>query len=273
MCTEPLFTIGGRGIGYPYGIMIAIGILACFVILFWYGKLLKVSQKLLDFCFYNAIASILVGFACAALWQALYSFIENPERGFRLNGGITVIPGLVSGAGFFLIIYFAVFRRLSEERIIHVLPIVPCCMLIAHGFGRIGCFLGGCCYGRVTDSFLGVTLPGDTYKTLPTNLWEAFFLFLMFGVCTYLLFRHKYRLTFPLYTFSYGIFRFINEFFRGDERGSFIPGLSPSQFWCILIVLGSIPFFIFLSRAYKKLDAETVPPQITPTQSEKGENT
>ncbi len=254
MCTDPLFHIGEKGFGYPYGIMIAIGILTCFIVLYGYGKFLKVNQKLLDFTFYNGIGAIVIGFGGAALWQSLYAYIASPEKGFKITGGITVIPGLVTGAAFFLIIYFAIYRRLSENRLLDVLPIIPCCILVAHAFGRVGCFLGGCCYGRPTDSFLGVTLPGDTYRTLPTNLFEAIFLFIMFGVCTYLLLRHKYRLTLPLYTFSYGIFRFVIEFFRGDDRGSFIPGITPSQFWCILIVLGSVPLYVLLRQAYLKHD-------------------
>ncbi len=256
MLPDPIFTIFGRSI-YMYGLMIAVGILACFIVLFGYGKILKVSQRLLDFGFYTGIASIVIGFGCAALWQALYNYIARPDLGFRLGSGITVVPGLVCGAGFFLIIYFAVYRRLTEERLVDIMPIAPCCILIAHAFGRIGCFFAGCCHGRVTDSFLGVQFPGEMQKVLPTQLWEACFLFIMFGVCSYLLLRHRYRLTLPLYTFSYGIFRFIIEFFRGDARGSFIPGLSPTQFWCIFIILGSIPFFILLSRTYKKLDAAT----------------
>ncbi len=257
MCPDAFFHIGKEGYVYPYGLMIGVGILACFIVLYWYGRLLKVHARLLDFCFYTGIASIAIGFACANLWQSVYDFIEDPSGGFHISKGITVIGGLLGGAAFFAIIYFAIYRRLSKERIIHALPIIPCCILIAHAFGRIGCFFAGCCHGRVTESFLGVQFPGDNYKVLPTQLWEAFFLFLMFGICTYLLLQHRYRLTFPLYTLSYGIFRFVIEFFRGDHRGSFIPGISPSQFWCILIVIGSIPFFILLARAYKKLDAES----------------
>ncbi len=258
MCTDPIIQFSdGTGFGYPYGIMIAVGILACFAVLYGYGHYFKISTKLLDFTFYTAIGAIAVGFGFASLWQSLYNFIENPDRGFRFGTSITVIPGLVFGTAFFLGIYFLFYRPRSQERILHLLPIVPCCFLIAHAFGRVGCFLGGCCYGRETDnSFFGVQLPGDDHLTLPTNLWEAIFLFILFGVCTYLIFRHNYRLTCPLYTFSYGIFRFINEFFRADHRGDFIPGITPSQFWCILIVIASVPFYILLKRAYEKLDRE-----------------
>ena len=44
----------------------------------------------------------------------------------------------------------------------------------------------------------------------------------------------------------YAIWRFIIEYFRADDRGSFIPGLSPSQFWSIIMVIGGVAiFFIY----------------------------
>ncbi len=259
MCPNALITIGGRGFLYGYGLMIAIGLLACFLVMYGYGKYFGASGKLLDFCFYTAIGAVVVGFGGAALFQALYNFIADPSKGFRFSG-ITVIPGVVTGAAFFLAIYFGIYRLLSKERIYVMIPIAPCCITIAHAFGRIGCFLGGCCYGREGKNFFSVHFPANNFRgeidAIPTNLYEAIFLFVLFGVCTFLLFRFKYRLTFPLYLMSYGIWRFFIEFLRGDSRGSFIPGLSPSQFWAILLILGSIPFFILLSRFYKKMDAK-----------------
>jgi phosphatidylglycerol:prolipoprotein diacylglycerol transferase len=49
---------------------------------------------------------------------------------------------------------------------------------IAQGFGRIGCFLAGCCYGRVTTSSFGVVFPADSFapsgvKLIPTQLISA----------------------------------------------------------------------------------------------------
>ncbi len=239
---------------YLYGIMTALGLLSCFCVLYLYSRRIGVSTKLIDFAFYNGVASIAVGYAFAALWQAIYEFIENPENGFHF-GGITVVGGLIGGAGFFLLVYFAFYRRRSKERLIHILPVIPCCILVAHAFGRVGCFFAGCCHGMRTDSIFGVKFPRLPYPVLPTQLYEAIFLFLMFGVCTFLLLRYKYKLTLPLYMFTYGIFRFVIEFFRDDDRGALIPGISPTQFWCILIVLGAIPVYILLKRIYAKLDA------------------
>ncbi len=256
MLPDPIFKIFGRGI-YMYGVMIAVGILACFVLLYLVGKKIGCTQKLLDFSFYNGIGAIAVGFFFAALWQAIYNYIQDPSDGFDLfGGGITVIGGVIGGAAFFLAIYFAFYRPHTKERILNVCPVAAPCILIAHAFGRIGCFFAGCCHGKVTDSFLGMQFPDLPYKVFPTQLYEAIFLFILCAVLTFVLLRFKYRLTFPVYMFSYALFRFLIEFLRGDDRGSFIPGISPSQFWCILIILGSIPTYILLRRAYKKFDLQ-----------------
>ena len=127
-----------------YGIMIALGVAACFAVLYFYARPKKINENFIDFVFYNGVASIAAGFGSAALFQAFYDFIANPAAGFHINGGITFIGGLIGGAGFFLIVYFLLRRRLSG-RLIDVLSLIPCCILVAHGFGRIGCFCAGCC--------------------------------------------------------------------------------------------------------------------------------
>ena len=54
---------------------------------------------------------------------------------------------------------------------------------------------------------------------------------------------------------SYGVFRFLIEFLRGDHRGNLIPGISPSQFWAIIIFLGGIAYLVLLLLSKKKKQA------------------
>ena len=146
------------GLFYMYGLMIALGILACFGVVFYYGKKKNIEESFIDFIFFNGVASIVVGFGSAALFQATYQYIENPENGFNFNGGITFLGGLIGGIVCFLAIYF-ICRKRYKTRLTEVLSMCPCGITIAHGFGRIGCFFAGCCYGKETDSFLGVQFP------------------------------------------------------------------------------------------------------------------
>lgn len=242
------------GLFYMYGLMIAVGILACFGVVFYYGKKKNVEEKFIDFIFYDAIASIAFGFLSAALFQATYNYIENPENGFDLKGGITFIGGLIGGAACFIAIYF-IFRKRYKTRLSEVLSLFPCAILIAHAFGRVGCFFAGCCYGKETDGFLGVKFPDLPYKVHPTQLYEALFLFLLFGICFYLLMKKDFKHNFTVYLIGYGIFRFCIEYLRDDDRGQFIGGISPSQFWSILMVLAGVGVY-FLVRYWDRKAAK-----------------
>lgn len=239
------------GLFYMYGLMIAIGILACFAVVFWYGKKKKIEEKFTDFIFYNAIVAIVLGFLSAALFQATYNYIQDPKSGFDLQGGITFIGGLIGGVVSFLIGYW-IFRKKFQTRLHEVLSMIPCAILIAHAFGRIGCFFAGCCYGKPTNSFWGVKFPDLPYKVHPTQLYEAAFLFILFGVCFWLLMKKDFKHNMSVYLICYGIFRFCIEFLRDDDRGTFIGNLSPSQFWSILMVIAGVGVYFLVNYLYKK---------------------
>lgn len=243
-----------------YGIMIAVGILAAMIVLFTYGKKVGLTSSFLDFIFYNAIAAIALGFGSAALFQAFYNYLDNPSVSYLQHlqsGGMTFIGGLIGGTVVFLGIYFILRKRL-KGRLINALSMIPCAILIAHGFGRLGCFFVGCCYGRVTDSFLGMKFPHLAEKVYPTQLYEAAFLFIMFAVCSYLLLKKKYRHNMSLYLVSYGIFRFLIEYIRGDERGELVSLVSPSQFWSIFMVAIGIGLYFAMEKFFPVSKTEAV---------------
>ena len=238
-----------------YGVMIAVGILICFGCLTHYAKKIGLDEKFTDFVFFNGIAAIAVGFGSAALFQATYNYIENPAAGFNLGGGITFLGGLIGGVVCFLAVYFILRPRLSG-RVIDILSLAPCIITVAHGFGRIGCFFAGCCYGKPTDSFLGVKFPHLATRVHPTQLYEAAFLFILFGVMSYLLLKKKFRHNMTVYLIAYGVFRFFNEMLRNDSRGALVAGLTPSQFWSLLMVVLGVALVFPLRYFYAKRDAE-----------------
>ena len=85
------------GVVYMYGLMIAIGILGTFITLTLGGKKLGISESFLDFTFFLGIGAIVVGFASASLFQAVYNYIENPEAGFQFGQSMTFMGGLIGG--------------------------------------------------------------------------------------------------------------------------------------------------------------------------------
>lgn len=242
-----------------YGICIAIGILVCILALRWLGKKSNVDKKFLDFVEINGYISILVGFFSAALFQAFYDYLESGE--FNLfNSGITFIGGLIGGVATFLTIY-AIKRKQLTGKIVDILPIAPVCITVAHGFGRIGCFFAGCCGDAFANPddllyFLAMKFPSGIQY--PVQLFEAFVLFALAGVITWLILKKDFKYGFVIYLPVYGIWRFFIEYVRGDERGALIPGLTPSQFLSIIMVLGTVPVYYLIKYLLKNRNKSNV---------------
>ncbi len=232
------------GFIHPYGLMIAIGLLCAFGVLFYYGK--KIEAGFIDFVFYNGVAAIVFGFGSAALFQAVYDYIETGVFGF---GGITFIGGLIGGIVTFVVLYF-IFRKKYKTKLLDIISALPCSIMIGHAFGRIGCFCAGCCYGAPTDSIFGIVFPygagADGLARHPTMLYEAAFLFILFAITFYLVMKKDFQHNLSVYLIGYGIFRFFIEYVRDDYRGSVGLSISPSQLLSVFLVIGGIVvYFLF----------------------------
>lgn len=262
MYPAPLFKLFGQGV-YLYGLLIGLGIIACLIVFFFYTKKKGMPEDVQDFVFIVAIIAIALGFLIAKLYQAIYDWIETGTFDFY-GAGITAMGGFVGGAAVFLVAYFVggkLFFK-GKKQDLHkkwfntIFLVAPICILIAHAFGRIGCSMAGCCHGNfVSNTYVFGTIPRYSYNDatgaltllgyyVPVQLYEATFLFLAFGVLTYLFF-HRCNITMPIYMISYGIWRIVIEFFRTDARGAVILGLYPSQWQSIIFIVGGIAIIVF----------------------------
>jgi phosphatidylglycerol:prolipoprotein diacylglycerol transferase len=161
-------------------------------------------------------------------------------------------------AAFPVLIYF--FMKEERKNFLKLLNMVIPGVALAHAIGRIGCFTAGCCYGKPTDSPLGVIFPRGYYADIvygqvpvhPTQLYEAAFLILLFFSLTYLpkVKEHK----FAAYLIGYGTFRaFLETFFRGDDRGLLF-GIAPSLILSFAMTLAGIAILIFKNEHIKTGD-------------------
>ncbi len=255
MLPNPLFKIFGKGV-YAYGIFIAVGLLACLLLYFYLTKKKGMTQKVQDFTFIIVIVAIAVGFLFAKLYQTVYNWIEDGDWDFY-NAGITVMGGLIGGAGTFLLLYFLIgkFYFKGKEQGIHVkefnitFSVAPICICVAHGFGRIGCLMSGCCHGKFLGKsyvFGGINMKGTTNGWgyyVPTQLYEALFLFALAGVLIYLYFN-RCNILMHIYLIAYGVWRMIIEIFRTDARGAIVLGLAPSQWQSIVFIAGGIALLV-----------------------------
>jgi len=237
-----IFNIGFISI-HGYGLMIGIGILCALVTA---GKRAKKKGLDADFVYSLGVVALIFGFIGAKLLYCIVemnAFFNEPMRilsgsGFVLYGGI--IGGILAA------IMYCKSKRVNFFQYFDLT--VPS-VALAQGFGRIGCFLAGCCYGRETDSAIGIVFHNSSIapngiKLIPTQLLSSAGDFLI--VIVLLLYARKDRKTGKvgaLYLILYSVGRFIIEFFRNDYRGS-IGILSTSQLISLIILaIGTVMFF------------------------------
>ena len=132
----------------------------------------------------------------------------------------------------------------AEEAIVETefenLSVIPCTILVAHGFGRLGCLMAGCCHGARTDAWYGVETIYPGSRVVPVQLFEALFLCALTGVLLVLM-KRGLRHQMPAYMLNYGAWRFLIEYARADDRGeTIVRFLSPSQLFALLLMLGGV---------------------------------
>ena len=236
-----LFSVGPLTI-HGYGLMIALGILVCIFMGTYRAKKHHLKEDaVLDI----AIFSILAGFIGAKLLFVLVGFDRFLEDPMQVLGteGFVVYGGII--AGVLAAILYCHRKKLS---FLEYFDLLAPSIAVAQGFGRIGCFLAGCCYGRETDAFWGVTFPEGSFAPagvplIPTQLLSSAGDFLIMAVLL-IYSRHSKKTgnTGALYLLLYGIGRFLIEFLRSDDRGT-VGMLSTSQFISIGIVLIAVGMF------------------------------
>lgn len=241
-----------------WGTMVAIGVLALVAVMFYYFKKEKLNDNKIDRLLILTALSGLIMYLFAMFFDALWHNLkEYHETGvFKWEWwGVTFSGGLVGALLTYFIGYWFLFKK-ERYNVFHYLNYIITGVVITHAFGRIGCFLGGCCYGKETTSWLGINYPVDQMwdgtkwvdvyaKVYPTQLFEAGFLLILFIVLFFFIKKHQLK----IYLISYGVFRFLIEFMRGDDRGNTIFGIiSPSQFLSIVMIVCGILLFIFQEK-------------------------
>ena len=232
-----LFSIGPFTI-HGYGLMIGIGFIVALLVGEFRAKKRGLNR---DFLFNLAVLCLIFGVLGAKLLYMLTiidKIIANPSDILSLSGGFVVYGGIIVG-----ILTGLIYCKIKHKVFRNYFDIVMPSVAIAQGFGRIGCFLAGCCYGKETDSACSVTFTHSDFapnnvSLIPTQLISSAACFLL-ALVLILIARKQRKPGFiaGLYLVFYGIGRFLIEFLRGDiERGS-IGALSTSQFISIIIVV------------------------------------
>lgn len=163
-------------------------------------------------------------------------------------GGLVFYGGLIGGV-FGAYCYCKQFKVDFIPFLNVFAPLIP----LMHGFGRIGCFLAGCCYGIEYHGFLSVQFPYNEIvpelsevPRFPVQLVEASLNFLVFLILLYLLKKKdmKQGQLMGIYLLYYTVARYLLEFLRGDRIRGGVGIFSTSQLISILL----LPVGIILVR-------------------------
>ena len=245
-----LFQIGSFGVP-TYGVLVATGVLVGL----WISVRNAENQGLkAENAWDLGIAVVLAGILGAKIlyvildWHSGHVYGENLRQIFTLE---TLQAGGVFSGG--LVAAFAVAGWFVRK---HKMPALRTCdafapgLAMGHAIGRVGCFAAGCCYGKPTSHFWGVTFTNPLAHEIvgtplgqalePTQLFESAVELTIFFILSWLLVRKKFEgQVFGAYLFLYGVARFFLEFIRDDPgRGSVFGGaLSGTQLISIGLVL------------------------------------
>jgi phosphatidylglycerol:prolipoprotein diacylglycerol transferase len=229
--------------------MIALGVIGGVAYMAIRGK------KEIGLSFDLANSLFLYIFAAAFIGGKAFLFFEDPSYYSHHPEKLLTGRGFVFYGSFLFAIptmyWFFRKHKLPAYQMLDIMAITTC---IVHFFGRLGCFMAGCCYGKQTDSILGFVFvdPACHAKPLntplhPTQLYEASFILLVVVFLIYLRDRKSFHgQLFLVYMLLYGTGRFFLEYVRGDLARGFVIDklLSHSQLIAlvIIVVVGMIYF-------------------------------
>ncbi|ADA78911.1 prolipoprotein diacylglyceryl transferase [Francisella tularensis] len=203
-----------------YGLMYLLGIFAGWYLTRYRAKVKPWApikpEQVGDLTFYVALGVILGGRIGYIIFYNLPYYFHNPSQMFFLwDGGMSFHGGFIG-----VLIAFALFARKIGANFFDlgefVAPVIP----IGLGAGRIGNFINGELWGKVTDSPLGMVFPtGGPLPRYPSQLFEFFFEgVVLFSVLWLVTIKKRPRyLVLGLFMFLYGCARFICEFFRQPD--------------------------------------------------------
>lgn len=208
------------------------------------------DREILDFVAYTLLSIIIFSRVFYILFYNLPYFISNPAEMLAIwHGGLSFHGGLIGAI--FSGVYFSKKWKLNfwELADIVVIPVAICLFL-----GRIGNFINGELYGRLTSVPWAVKFKNIEGYRHPSQLYEAAKNLFMFAVL-YAIRNKKLKqgVMFSLFIVMYGALRFSIEFFREPDPqiGFVIWNLTTGQLLSIAMILAGIPMLLYFSRRKK----------------------
>ena len=258
----PMIELFGRKIG-TYGLCAIAGLIVAGLVATVLGKKREIVFEEILMLMLSVACGLLIGGHAVFGLTNIRTIIQickeataaAPTESFkRLIGcfnGMVYYGGFL-GATAALILYIRIAKVTVQKST--VLDIFAVSVPIFHTFGRIGCFFGGCCYGKIsTHGFItysnAINPSINGVVRLPVQLIEAGCNFAVFLLLLVSFLKGKQEGKLILwYMVLYPVIRFFLEFLRGDVIRGFLLGLSTSQWLSVLIFFTAVFLLVYRKR-------------------------
>jgi phosphatidylglycerol:prolipoprotein diacylglycerol transferase len=216
------------------------------------------QDKIIDIAFYILLTA-LIGARLLFILMNLQEYTAHPLDIFKIwQGGLVFYGGLLPAVA----IGIWYIKRLGLP-LWQMADICAPSLALGHAFGRIGCFLAGCCYGQACTLPWAVTftdprsLAPQGIPLHPIQLYSVLGLLALFALLLFLRKKKTFQgELFWTYIFCYAVGRFFLEFLRGDDRGSVLGGiLSTTQAISIPLAGISVAMLLYLKNRGTKRHA------------------
>lgn len=235
-----------------YGLMYVLGFVGSYLLVRYQMKRkdFGLSKPEVDDLYFYLILGLMIGarlgYVC---FYDLKVYLSDPLEIFAFwHGGMSFHGGLIG-----LLLVGIYFSRRHKKSFWKIADLIIVTAPVGLGLGRIGNFINGELFGRVTDLPWGMIFPrGGPLPRHPSQLYES----LMEGWVLFGILWSVRKKKWPeggllaLFLFLYGSFRFFVEFFREpDPQLGFVLGpFTMGQILCSLMMLGGVGLFLFLKR-------------------------
>jgi phosphatidylglycerol---prolipoprotein diacylglyceryl transferase len=153
------------------------------------------------------------------------------------KGGLVFYGGFIGAAAACLI-----YTRARRLPLLKVADVMAPSIALGHCFGRLGCLMNGCCYGRPCDLPWAIRYPSGhesfPLPVHPTQIYESLLNLALYGALAWFYRRRKIEgQVFAAYLVGYALLRFAVEFFRGDYPVRYLGGwTTPAQLFSLVIL-------------------------------------
>lgn len=250
-----IFHVGPLAVRW-YGLMYVVGFVLAFFLIRSYVNFHKIklsTNDIYDLIFYGALSLIVGGRLGAVIFYYLPYFIDNPIAIFKIwEGGMSFHGGLIA-----LIIFGVIFSKIKKVSLLTIGDFTAIPAAIGVFFARIGNFINGELYGRVTEVPWAMEFPAAEGLRHPSQIYEMI-QNLIIALVLLVIWRKKNLPTgflFALYLILYGVGRSITEFFRQPDPHPFealIDPLTMGQFLSVPMAIVGIILLVYIYKGKAK---------------------